>query len=304
MSLTNRLITILGPASILVCMLLRATDVLFRSVTRDVISPLEMITLEHLIAALVLIPTFPGIAPLRRLSIGDWLVLLFIAGGVSVGGILCFTTAFGLINPAVVILLQKLQPVITITLSIVFLRERVAPVFYPLAGTAILAAYVLVFGFQLPDAILHENAVLGAILALAATALWGSGTALGKSLLTKLEPGALTRYRYYFGLVFALILTSKAGLLTSPAIINHPKLLLNITYMALVPGMAALFFFYWGLRSTSASIASILELSFPVASVAIAWVFLGQRLAPTQIGASVVLLGCILAITRINRSNA
>jgi drug/metabolite transporter (DMT)-like permease len=161
-----------------------------------------MITLEHLIACVALLPWFPGFAPLKKLSPKDWFLLLYIACGVSVGGILCFTTAFGLINPAVVILLQKLQPIVTITLSIVFLRERIAKSFYPLAALAMAAGYVLVFGFHLPDNILHGDAIVGAMLALAATALWGSGTALGKSLLTRMEPKLLTRYRYFFGLAF------------------------------------------------------------------------------------------------------
>jgi drug/metabolite transporter (DMT)-like permease len=283
-------------------MLLRATDVFFRSGTLRGVPPLELITWEHLIAALFLTPWFPGIQPLKNLSFRDWITLLFVAWGVSVGGILCFTTAFSLINPAIVILLQKLQPIITIILSILILRERVVPSFYPLAGVAIASAWVLVFGFSIPDITLQAGQSTGAILALCAAALWGSGTTFGKSLLLKMDSRTLTHYRYYFGLMFALYLSARAGILTQPAIFDNPPLLLNVMYMALVPGMAALFFFYAGLQHTPAAMASILELFFPVASVIIAWVFLGQRLTPTQLGAAAVLLVTIIAVSRLSKT--
>ena len=67
--------------------------------------------------------------------------------------------------------------------------------------------------------------------------------------------------------------------------------------MSLIAGFAALYFFYKGLKSVSASMTSILELTFPIASVAISWVFLDNPLTSLQIYASIVLLGSIVAIS-------
>lgn len=292
-----------GPGLVVFCMLLRATDVLFRSVTLSRIAPLELITLEHFVACLVLLPVFIKSHRFPKLTPFELFCLIFVGFGASVGGILCFTAAFQFINPALVILLQKLQPVVTVFLSIVLLKEKIATRFYLWAGIAILSGYVLAFGFTFPTRYFFaSDDFRGTLLALSAVLLWGSGTVFGKILLKKFESASLTRFRYYLGFLFALVLLLLTKHPLKLGIVSHPSALVNIVYMSLVPGFAALSFYYRGLQHTRASVASILELVFPVASVALAWIFLGQPLTRVQIEAAIVLLLSIIAISRLNRS--
>ena len=139
-----------GPLFIVLCMFLRGTDILFRKITLSGITPLELITLEHLIACIALLPLLPNFRILKKLSAYDLFCLAFVSFGASVLGILCFTTAFNYINPAIVILLQKLQPVVTIFLSVLILKETIHKGFYLWATIAILSGYILSFGFTLP----------------------------------------------------------------------------------------------------------------------------------------------------------
>ena len=293
--------SIIGPCLVLLCMLLRATDVLFRSVTLTHIAPLELITLEHLVACLALLPFSIKWLRVPHLSLKEFLCLLFVGWGSSVGGIVCFTAAFDCMNPALVILLQKLQPVVTIFLSVFVLQERISNRFYFWSLSALAAAYVLAFGMRWPTAMLFQSSNFkGTCLALLAVVFWGSGTVFGKILLAKIDSFSLTQCRYYLGLLFAAFLLLATGKFSSLAITKNPSLMLNISYMALVPGFAALAAYYHGLRHTSAAIASILELFFPAASIVIAWVFLGQPLNALQIEAAAILVFSIVAISRLN----
>lgn len=313
-----------GPLFIILCMLLRATDVVFRSITLTAISPLEMITLEHFIASIVLsiffLPFFSSFFTqhtslkelfqgLKSLNAYELFCVLFISCGASVGGILCFTSAFQYINPSIVILLQKLQPIVSISLSYLLLKERLPPKFWLWSVVAIGSGYILGFGFSCPDFSLSSANFKGILYALLAMSLWGSGTVFGKKLVNKLHPGVVTRLRYFLGFSFAFIIllgtrfpfsSSTAAPSATPfAIVSHVELIPNIAYMALIPGLSALILFYYGLQKTSASISSILELAFPLFSVALAWLILGKPLNFQQLIAGTVLLFAVIMISQL-----
>ena len=86
----------------------------------------QIIFFEHLFLSLLFIPSIIKLVKKLLGSKKDILMSFFIVGGVgSALSTLAFTKAFGLINPSLVILLQKLQPVVAITLSAVFLKEKI-----------------------------------------------------------------------------------------------------------------------------------------------------------------------------------
>ncbi len=288
-----------GPLLIVLCMFLRATDVVFRSSTLSKIDPLELITLEHLIACIVLLRWIPSFRRILTFSAFEIFCVLFISCGSSVGGILFFTSAFQYINPSVVILLQKLQPIVTIFLSYMILKERFPAKFWFWAAIGVGAGYVLGFGLSLPEVSFASQNFRGVIFALIAMTLWGSGTVFGKKLVAKLDPGTVTRYRYFLGLFFALVLLFSLRSVGSLGILTHPEALTNIVYMALVPGFLALALYYKGLQKTSASIASILELAFPLFAVLFTWLFLKKPLSSHQLLAGAVLLLSVVMISRI-----
>src|SRR6266704_3371906 len=70
--------------------------------------------------------------------------------------------------------------------------------------------------------------------------------------------------------------------------------------MALVPGLAALLCYYFGLRSTIASVASVGELAFPLTAVAANWFLLDVRLAPSQLAGGAILVSCMTFLTYLD----
>ncbi|MCL4278097.1 MAG: EamA family transporter, partial [Ignavibacteriaceae bacterium] len=67
------------------------------------------------------------------------------------------------VNLSVVILLQKLQPVFAIALASVFLKEKLSFRFIFWAGIAIVGAYFMTFGTNLPDFSTGDKTTVAAI---------------------------------------------------------------------------------------------------------------------------------------------
>ncbi len=290
-----------GPVLIALCMIARSTDVFFRQNLVGTIPPIELITIEHLIVTLLLLPFLRIKNEFKDFNYKDWLALLFVAAGSSVGGILCFTTAFQHMNPAVVILLQKLQPIVTISLSAVFLKERMNKVFFLFALIAIISGYVLVFGWSSPTAIANLGNLNGVKYALLAVFFWGGGSVFGKRLLNKKwNHFSLTKWRYYLGSLTALSLFALLKDSYAPVIFTQWEKLPSIVYIALISGFFALWLFYKGLQNTKASVSSILELIFPLSSTLIVWIFLNKPLTSVQLVAGGIL---ILSVVFISRSS-
>ncbi len=288
-----------GPVLIALCMIARSTDVFFRQNLIGTITPIELITIEHLIVALLLLPFLKIKNEFKDFDYKDWSALIFVAAGSSVGGILCFTTAFQYMNPAVVILLQKLQPVVTIGLSVIFLKERMSKRFIFLALIAIISGYVLVFGWSSPTAIANLGNLNGVKYALLAVFFWGGGSVFGKRLLNKKwNHFSLTKWRYYLGSLTALSLFALLKDNGAPVIFSNLEKIPSIIYIALISGFVALWLFYKGLQNTKASVSSILELIFPLSSTIIVWIFLNKPLTTVQLIAGGILLLSVVFISR------
>lgn len=284
-----------GSYLILLCMLIRSTDVFFRFNILKIISPIQLIFLEHFIACIVL-TLFWRKFKFIKLNFKEWFSLIFISWGASVGGILFFTLAFMYINPSVVILFQKLQPVVTISLAFLILGERKNYKFFLLASLALFSSYIVAFEFTFPSIqLLRKKEFIGAMFSLIAVFLWGSGTVFGKFLLKKMGSLEVTVYRYYLGLIFSAFL----AFLIDKALFSNlaNNVILGVSYMALFPGLLSLVLYYIGLKSTSASTASILELFFPISSVTIVWIFLDKPLSFIQIIAGFFLIISIFCVS-------
>ena len=271
----------------------------FRQNLVGTITPIELITIEHLIVAILLLPFLKIKNEFKDFDYKDWLALIFVAAGSSVGGILSFTTAFQYMNPAVVILLQKLQPIVTITLSALFLKERMSKSFLLLALIAIVSGYVLVFRWSTPTSIANLGNLNGVKYALLAVFFWGGGSVFGKRLLNKnWNHFSLTKWRYYFGALTALSLFAVLKDTKAPVIFTQLDKLPSIAYIALISGFIALWLFYKGLQNTKASVSSILELIFPLSSTLIVWLFLNKPLTTVQLVAGGILLLSVVFISR------
>ncbi|HYV33724.1 MAG TPA: DMT family transporter, partial [Candidatus Limnocylindria bacterium] len=194
-------------------------------------------------------------------------------------------------------LLQKFQPVFAIILAAVFLKEKIHSKFWLFAIPALLGGYLVTLGWTSPMEILKSGGQLGwqgPALALLAAFLWAGGTVVGRSLLSGLDFEFVTGMRFVFGALFLLVYVlvwekMQFGIMT-------PLFWKNTLIIALVTGFFALFLYYYGLRNTKASVATLMELGYPLAITVINWKFLGIVLDKWQIAGAVILLASVTAL--------
>jgi drug/metabolite transporter (DMT)-like permease len=143
---------------------------------------------------------------------------------------------------------------------------------------------------------------MGIACALGAAALWAGGTVVGKVLLGATHPTNATFWRFLFGLIGLWGILLFNGTPVHFGFLTQPELRLPVIYISLIPGFFAMIAYYAGLRSTPASIATFLELLFPVASVVLNWLFLNEKLTGLQLGAGAVLLASVTLISARHKS--
>lgn len=291
----------LGPWLVALAAILWAVDAPFRKFLTQDLSSTTIVFMEHLvITALVLIFFKRYFSEFRHLTWREWLAVIFIAFGGSALATVFFTQSFHYINPSVAILLQKTQPFIAILLAAVLLREKLSPRFWLWAGVGILGAYLLSFPELRVSGLEFSGGVAGIVLALSAAFLWGGSTVMGRLVLRKLSYPAMTALRFVGALLFLFLLELYFRSLGEIGRASG-KDWLYVAIIAVLAGFVSLFIYYRGLRDTRASIATIAELAFPFAAVAVNWIFLDASLEWGQIAGSVIL---VLAVTRLSLQNS
>lgn len=279
-----------------------ATDALVRLPSVGRLDPTAIVFSEHLIATAVMLPWVLGFrmkelfTPKGR----QWAALALIGAGGSALATVLFTESFRYVNPSVSILLQKVQPILVVGIAYAVLGERPTRWFYPWAAVALAASFVLSFpGFDFglgggPGHALSAS-LRGALFALSAAALWAAATVAGRALLLELDVAVVSFWRFAFG----LLALSSAQLLSgqgSPLLTSSANLLAGLVYMALFPGLSAMLLYYAGLARTPASVATFVELIFPLSAVVLNTFVLKLPLSNVQLGAAAVLL---IAVSRL-----
>ena len=285
------------------CGILRSTDLYFRNPVIASLPVIILISWEHLINMMLTLPIFWVRRNQIKLIVArDIFFFIMVGCGASAMGVLCFTEAFHYINPALAVLMQKLQPVLTITLGVIMLREKVNSNFFGWAALAIICSYFVSFGFTDPFTGEWKKAAIGAGLAFAAAFFWGSGTIWGKILLQKYDQSFVLASRFMLGSLFTVTLAMifHGGLKSE--LVFSGDLYKSIFYMAAISGVLATSFFYAGLKWVKASLASILELFFPVSSVLIMWLSFNRPITPIQITAAIVMFFAVYQVNRLAES--
>lgn len=231
---------------------------------------------------------------LARLGGGDRVTLVVIGVGASAVATILFTQAFRHASPTTVVLLQKVQPLIAISLAALWLREPLPRRFWPLLPLALAGTYLISFGDTGPLASIATAAdrPLGAAMAVGAAVLWGAGTVLGRRMLTRLSFATLAAVRFAVALPALVVI----ALATGPGVPTASQLP-GLVLLALVAGLAGMLIYYRGLRETPAAIATLCELSFPVTAIFVNFLFLGTPVTVNQI-AGVAALWSAIALMR------
>jgi len=263
-------------------------------------STLQIVLIEHLTLVLFVAPMLWRYRHVyRHMSISGFSCLFFIGGIGSAMGTLAFTEAFHYLNPTVVILLQKLQPIVAILLAYWLLKERIEGQFVRWAAVILLGSFVMMWPDlrQLGDAQWHYSSDTSSIMkgygyTLIAVIAWGAATVCGKYLSHQHMPAnAIMSGRFVAGLLVLLPMALAQSDSLTP--MTSVDLSLAIV-MALLSGFIGMWFYYQGLKTVPAQLATLAELSFPVFAAAINWFFLDMGLTGYQIiGGLMLILGNI-----------
>src|SRR3989344_3799974 len=250
--------------------------------------------LEHIFNSLA---SLPGLwrkrAQFKTLSLAQICGLFYIGAGASALAAILFVKGAVVMNYnfTIAALLQKFQPLFAIILAGLFLKEKVRARFWLLALPAILGGYLVTFGNFSPAVLWNSGgpiSIVGPALALLAALLWAGGTVTGRSLLSKLDFEFVTGMRFVFGLLFLLVYVYFAGGMQFALMTG--LFWRNTIIIALLTGFFALTLYYYGLKNTKASVATFMELGYPLALTLVNWKFLGIALTVWQIVGALMLL--------------
>ena len=290
-----------APYLIVFAAFLWSTDALLRQPLTEHLSSTVIVFYEHLFGVILLFPILiRGARQYLRLGRRDWLAVLFIGVGGSALATIFFTASFSYVSPSVAILLQKVQPIIAIVLATVLLKERLGRKFWIGATVAMGGAYFISFPQGIPS--LAFDDAKGVYFALIAAFFWGASTVFGRYVIKKISFPNLTALRLVVALIFITILMTTQRQLGDLGTVSTSDIW-SLLLITIFPGTGALLLYYWGLKYTKASVATIAELFFPFSAVALNWIFLGEALVLVQIIGSLVLIAGIYFVQKANRMN-
>ena len=280
----------MGVAAVAVAAALWGTDALLRRPLAHSTQAATIVLGEHVVLVAILLPVIVAAIPaLWRAGPRFVAAAVVVGAGSSALATILFTQAFVHGDPVTPVVLQKVQPLIAVSLAGALLGERPRARFGlfllgGLAGTWLMA-------FPSPfDVSLHGRAP--ALYALAAAGLWALGTVLGRFLSLRLPFEQVTAVRFAFGLpaAFAAVLV-----LGAPAMASwHDEGF--IVLLALVTGLVAVLLYYYGLKRTTASVASVAELSFPVVAIAVGYLAFDATLTSSQLAGVALTSLVVLAL--------
>jgi drug/metabolite transporter (DMT)-like permease len=292
---------VLGILFIILAGLLWAIDTLIRyPLLGQGISPERIVFTEHLFLAMIFIPKIiKNYKEVWETKISSLFYFFIIGVGGSAIGTLAFTKAFSMINPSLVILLQKLQPIIAISLASLVLGEKIKKEFIPWAIVCLIGGVLIssqdifpgVSDFNFSVGIFSGKSLHGYLLALLAVLCWAASTVFGKKLsMQGFDELKIMGGRFVFGFIFmSFYIYANYDHVSFD---SNPETWGKILVMVLLAGLGGMYFYYRGLKLISAHVCALAEMFFPLSAVAINWIFLGSKLTMIQmIGAGLLMIG-------------
>lgn len=256
---------------------------------------------EHWMGLLLTLPFLViGTSALRTVS--RRAIVSMIGSGVlgSALGTVCFTQALALLNSSLANLLLNVQPVISVVVSWLWLRERPRAAFYPWAAVALTCGVALAWS---PGPLENPHRLGLGLAFIGATALcWGASTTFGRAAMVEIDFKTGTALRYLIGTVATFAIAATHGALGERLrwdVLATPSTLRQMAGLLVVAAITPTFLYFAGLARTRASVATFAEMAQTFASLIITWGVLGDALAPHQLVAGIVLL---IAVSFIHRS--
>ncbi len=280
----------IGVVAVAVAAGLWGTDALLRRPLAQSTEAATIVLGEHVFLVLIMLPIVVAALPaLWRAGPRYVAAAVVVGAGSSALATILFTEAFVQGDPVTPVVLQKVQPLIAVSLAAGMLGERPRPRFGLFLLGGLVGTWLMAFPSPF-DVSLHGREP--ALYALTAAALWALGTVLGRFLSRRLTFQHVTAVRFAFGLPAALAAVLVLG---APATASwHDAFFIAI--LALVTGLVAVLLYYYGLRRTTASVASVAELTFPIVAIAVGYLAFDATLTSSQLAGVVLTSLVVLAL--------
>jgi drug/metabolite transporter (DMT)-like permease len=239
-------------------------------------------------------------AALKQLSKTDWVSLTTVAilSGALAPGLIFQALALTEVNN--VILVGRLEPPLTIALSVWLLRERIS-VWEFMGAIAALVGVVFTIILQPPESATMMNMGgfsfgIGELLVAAGSVAGSASTIIGKKYLTHIPLGIYSIFRTALGTVIFFFIA--LGLYGQDHFANAFSPFLW-QWMFLYGGLIVVVgqsFWIKGLKTSTVSVATLIGSFTPIAGILAAYLILGEApTVPQYIGGSLILGGLFLS---------
>ncbi len=263
-----------------------------------------VVLVESALVAILLSPFFiRKLNLIKLLNKKDWLAFLAVALFGGAIGTMAITKALfyvDYVNLTIVILIQKLQPLFALFLAAVILKEKLPKIFFLWAGIAIIGTYIMTFGFSIPVVNAGDKTPLAALFALIAAVSFAASTIFSKRALRNVGFEVGTYLRFLVSSLIMLVIVLSFGQIGEIKIITLDQFIIFLI-IAFTTGGLAIFLYYYGLKNTTASVATICELAFPLTAIVLEFILRDNLLSIVQWAGVLVLVFGIYKVTSLNK---
>jgi DME family drug/metabolite transporter len=158
-------------------------------------------------------------------------------------------------------------------------------------GCALLGSILLV-GLHTPQDP-QQDVLLGALFAILSGVTYGGMMVCGRFLAADYHPLQVTAFMFGAGTLALVPINLVSGIV----IVHTVEGWLLVLYLGLVPTALAYWLFQKGLRSVSATAASIMSLLEPLVAALLAWALFGEMLGMSGLAGGALLVGSIVLLS-------
>jgi drug/metabolite transporter, DME family len=206
----------------------------------------------------------------------------------------CFFTAISFVGVTIATLVTLcIAPIMVAVMSAIFLRERPDRITM-LALVCAVCGTILLVGTP-SSTTSSGNILLGVAFALGSAFGYAALAMAGRQLAERAHPLQTNLVAFSTGAVLLLVL----ALLTNGLFVGFPPLSWGLLiYLGLVPSAFGYVLFLLGMRTTPATVASIITLVEPLTAALLAWQLFGEQLSPVGLLGAALLIGALVLLAR------
>lgn len=303
--------TLLGIFFIVLACLSWALDSYFRyPLIKGNLKAEWLVFAEH--SLLLLIFFYPIVqallAMLQKATASVWISFFMIGALGSALATVFFSKAIFLLNPSIVIVLQKLQPIAALLLAKIILKEQLPWRFILVAILALLGVGLLTYNdFRTLDFNLNhestQNIFYGYLFAMISVFGWAAATIYGKKILNQtseyLSVYQVLGLRYFLGWFTLLVYLEIFS--THEWDILYQNLSLKIVpifFMVIISAVIGMSFYYSGMKLLRPRIIIIAELWYPFLAIIVNSLLLDIHLDKIQIAGAIILVFATYLVQR------